>query len=230
MGPTNDFSEDSNRVRGRAFRSSVPSSVLDQIQTGVMRTVYRGVPFYKSPFDIALYLQLLAKLRPKTVIEIGTKHGGSALWFADTLAAHEIAGARVISVDINPIARLNDPRITFLVGDAKELAAILGEALLHLLPRPWLVIDDSSHRYEDAMAVLAFFHRHLRLGDYIVIEDGIVSQFSSESYANYEDGPSRAVTDFLARHGAHYAIDETLCDFYGTNVTYNPNAWLQRIS
>lgn len=229
MSPSDNLSEDNNRICGRAFRSSVPGRVLDQIQTGVMRTVYRGVPFYKSPFDIALYLQLLSRQRPGTVIEIGTKHGGGALWFADALAAHEIAGARVITVDINPIARLNDPRITFLTGDAKALAAALGETLLHSLPRPWLVIDDSSHRYEDVMAVLTFFHQHLRQGDYMVIEDGIVSQLSAGSYAHYDDGPNRAVADFLARDSTHYAVDEALCDFYGTNVTYNPNARLRRI-
>jgi cephalosporin hydroxylase len=66
----------------RSFASAIPSEVWDSVQHGTMRTLYRGVPFYKSPFDIALYLQLIGRVRPSTIIEVGTKYGGSALWFA----------------------------------------------------------------------------------------------------------------------------------------------------
>lgn len=214
-------------VRGRPFASSVPAEVMDRIQAGVMRTTYHGVPFFKSPFDIALYLQLLSKLRPRTVIEIGTKAGGSALWFADMLSA---AGeGRIVSVDIKPAAVIADPRITFLAGDAKDLGAVLSAELLARSPRPWLVVEDSSHRYPEVAAVLAFFHDHLHSGDYIVVEDGVVSQLTDPRYAIYEDGPNRAVTDFLRAHPDGYRIDEALCDHYGRNVTYNPNGWIRRV-
>ena len=46
---------------GRAFASAISADVLDRIQTGTMRTGYRNVPFFKSPFDISLYLQLLSR-------------------------------------------------------------------------------------------------------------------------------------------------------------------------
>lgn len=216
-------------VPGRPFRSSIGSDVLDRIQPGTMRTVYRGVPFFKSPFDIALYLQLLSRLAPRTVIEIGTKYGGSARWFADMLTAQEVPNARVVSVDIEPAAGFADPRITFLQGDAKSLGAVLTPALLQRCPRPWLVIEDSSHHYAETAATLAFFHTHLQSGDYIVVEDGVVAQLTGRQYRQYLDGPNRGVADFLARHGACYAIDTDLCDRFGYNATYNPNGWLRRL-
>lgn len=215
-------------AHGRPFASSVPGQILEQIQAGVMRTVYRGVPFFKSPFDIALYLQLLSKLRPRTVIEIGTKAGGSALWFADMLSVAGGDEARILSVDITPVATIQDPRITFLAGDAKDLGAVLREDLLARCPRPWLVVEDSSHLYPEVAAVLAFFHDRLRSGDYMVVEDGVVSQLTAARYAAYGDGPNRAVADFLASHRDSYSIDAALCDHYGRNVTYNPNGWLRR--
>ena len=46
---------------------------LDTVQAGVFRTRYKGVPFIKSPFDIGIYLQLLSRQRPRTVIEVGAK-------------------------------------------------------------------------------------------------------------------------------------------------------------
>ena len=216
-------------VQGRAFASTLGAPVLDRVQAGTMRTVYRGVPFYKSPFDIALYLQLLAKLAPRTVIEVGTKHGGSALWFADMLSAQGLADARVVSVDIESLATFTDPRIRFLRGDANDLGAVLTDDLLRACPRPWLVVEDSSPFLAEASAALAFFHAHLQSGDYIVVEDGVVSQLSGAHYRQYDHGPNRAVAQFLARHPDAYAIDTDLCDRYGHNATYNPNGWLRRV-
>lgn len=215
-------------AQGRTFDTAAPGTLLDGIQNGVMRSVYRGVPFLKSPFDIGIYLQLLSRLQPATVIEIGTKHGGSALWFADMLSAAGVADPRVVSVDIQPLAKFADPRITFLEGDAANLEPVLDRALLDSLPRPWLVVEDSSHRYEHSLAVLRFFHAHLRRGDCIAVEDGVVAHLGPAVYRQYENGPNRAVHDFLRECGGAYRIDAALCDFYGRNLTYNPNGYLVR--
>src|SRR5207248_2403618 len=130
------------KVAGRTFASKLPTRVLDGIQEGTLRTMYRGIACAKSPFDLALYLQLIASLRPRTVIEIGTHRGGSALWFADMLSAHRIEDPRVVSVDIEPVAELADERLTFLRGDAKKLGEALPPELLASCARPWLVVDD----------------------------------------------------------------------------------------
>lgn len=212
----------------RSFESSINTEVLDNVQRGTMSTVYRNVPFFKSPFDIAIYLQLLSRQAPRTVIEIGTKHGGSALWFADMLSMHATESTRVVSVDINPLAKFTDARITFLKGDANNLGDVLSHELLTSCPRPWLVIEDSSHRYAETMATLTYFHEQLQSGDYIVVEDGVLAQLSGAQYPLYENGPNRGVTDFLAKHGDQYEIDSTLCDHFGYNATYNPNGWLRR--
>ena len=215
-------------VNGRTFDSDVPGGVLGQVQAGTMRTRYRGVPFFKSPFDIGLYLQLLSRLAPRTVIEVGTRFGGSALWFADMLCAQGVPSPRVIGVDIDPQAGFVDPRITFLRGDASRLGDVLTRDLLAGLVHPLLVVEDSSHFYEHSKAVLEFFDPWLHAGDYVVVEDGIVSQMPGEIYQRYENGPNRAVAEFLARRGDDYEIDASLCDHYGRNVTYNPNGWLRR--
>ncbi len=211
----------------RPFKSALSAPTLDAIQHGALRTVYRGVPCLKDPFDIGLYLQLFSRLRPRSVIEIGTKFGGSALFFADMLTIHG-ANGRVISVDIESKAEFSDPRITFITGDALDLGRSLPVSLLLSLQRPFLVVEDSSHLVETSTAVLEFFDKWLDPGDYIVVEDGILSQFSCNQSERYQDGPNRAVAAFLARHPGRYEIDKELCDHYGYNATFNPNAWLRR--
>ena len=208
-------------------RTEVPARLLESIQHGVMRTRYRGLAFLKSPFDVVLYLQLIERMRPHAVIEIGTKEGGSALWFADTMRAYGLDG-RVISVDIEASPHVRDERITFLEGDATCLGDSALPDELDGLPHPWLVTEDSAHRLETSLAVLEFFDPLLQGGDYIVIEDGVVGSLPGEEYERYENGPTRALAAFLATRGNDYEVDTALCDFFGTNVTYNPNGWLRR--
>ncbi len=211
----------------RSFSSALPSSVLGNIQTGVLRTTYRGVLFLKSPFDVIIYLQLIQQLRPQTVIEIGTKKGGSALWFADMLTLHGIK-PQIISVDINPQTEVSDSRIRFLQGDAFKLGEVLKDDLLLTLAHPFLVIEDSAHFYETTLSTLEFFDPYLQSGDYIVIEDGIVADMPDSQYAVYESGPNRAVTKFMETTENRYTIDTALCDYFGYNYTYNPNGYLRR--
>ena len=214
---------------GRSFTPAFDAAIFDSVQNGTMKTVYRGVPFFKSPFDVVVYLQLLSRQKPKTVIEVGTKFGGSALWFADMMSADGAKDCRVVSVDIKPMAKFSDDRILFLEGDANALAEVLSLDLLSQLPRPWLVVEDSSHFYAETAAVLSFFHEWLRTGDYIVVEDGIVDHLSAEFYRQYDNGPNRALSDFLNQYTNLYEIDAGLCDHFGFNVTYNPNGWLRRL-
>jgi cephalosporin hydroxylase len=216
-------------VLGRPIRGALPPDVLDGIQAGVLRMTYRGVPCLKSPFDLALYLLLIQRLRPRTVIEIGTKHGGSALWFADMLSLHGVEGAHVISIDVEPPPVFADDRVKLIRGDAAALGDALSGRMMSELAHPLLVVEDSSHLYDDVLAVLEFFNGHLSAGDYVVVEDGNLSQFSHPMYERFEDGPNRAVAEFLTRHGGEYAIDTELCDYFGYNVTYNPNGWLRRL-
>jgi cephalosporin hydroxylase len=210
-----------------AYASALPPQLLDDLQRGVMATCYKGLRLLKSPFDLALYLQLLDQLRPGSVIEIGSFEGGSSVWFADQMAALGLA-PRVLAIDRDREPLHHDPRVRFLKGDAEALGKVLDQRLLAEWPRPWLVVEDSAHTRAASLAVLEFFDAHLRPGDYIVVEDGVVRHLPGEVYRRYEDGPCRALTAFLKDRKGRYEVDRTLCDFYGRNVTYNPGGWLRR--
>lgn len=75
--------------------------------------------------------------------------------------------------------------------------------------------------------MLNYFDKIVLTGDYIVVEDGVVADLPGEHYELYEDEPNRVVAQFLEETGSRYQIDEALCDFYGHNITYCPNAWLK---
>lgn len=217
-------------IRGRQIRSyasDIPKAFLDRLQASVHHYTYKNVQLVKSPFELALYPLLLWDLRPRTILEIGSKEGGSALWFADMTGMLGI-DSHVVSIDLLPVEGIRHDRITFLGGDGRNLAASLSEEFLAGLPHPWLVIEDADHLEATSKAVLEFFDPHLEAGDYIVIEDGILSSLFPETYPGCSSGPHQALKRFLSRHGDRYLMDSRYCDFYGHNVTWASNGFLRK--
>jgi cephalosporin hydroxylase len=211
----------------RPWKTALAPANLHGIQQSLHNYTYRGVPMLKNPFDVALYQLLLWNLKPRTIFEIGSKSGGSGLWFGDLLKTFQIDG-RVISIDIVRVDSVTHPAVTFMEGNGRELAKTLSPDFLQSLPRPWLVIEDADHSYETSKAVLEFFDPLLRKDEYIVVEDGIISDLENDPDCN--SGPHRALKEFLPMHRGEYEIDGTYCDFFGYNLTWCTNGFLKKIS
>src|SRR3972149_5495785 len=189
----------------RSWRSAIPLSLHVSFYRGIVEYQYRGIAMQKHPVEIALYLQLLWELKPRTIIEIGSFAGGSAAWLADTLNSYGIDG-RVVSIDVDPPSPPYLPdSVKFLRGDANDLVSTLTADLLATLPRPWLIIEDASHQYAATLAVLHFFNPLLQSGEYIVVEDANVSEMGID--ARLHGGPARAVAEFLRDRENDYEID-----------------------
>jgi len=209
----------------RSFATTLGHANLRIIQAATHRYAWRDVPLWKNPFDFANYWRLLWQYKPRTVIEIGSKYGGSALWLAEMMALYGIDG-QVLSVDIAPPQGVSHPRVEFLHGDAANLAPSLPPERLEALPRPWLIIEDSSHQAAHCLAAIEYLDRHMQPGDVLVVEDGIVADLGVAP--QYGGGPNAAVRAFIARRPGQYRLLTEYCDFWGENVTWNPNGyWLK---
>jgi cephalosporin hydroxylase len=89
-----------------------------------------------------------------------------------------------------------------------------------------LVIDDAAHTYEDVLKALNKFHKVVSKESYFIVEDGVVS-FTGVA-DNYGGGPRKAIDEFLQTNN-DFIVDRSLCDFFGTNATFNPDGYLKRI-
>ncbi len=210
----------------RSYISSIPRENLTKLQAATMRYTWRGVLCNKNPFDLALYPMLLWEAKPGTIIEIGSKMGGSALWLDDLCIRFGLQ-TKLVSIDIDQRAKVRRNSITFWQGDGRDLRAVLTPEILAGLPRPWIVIEDADHHYLTTKAVIEFFAPVTRPGDYLLIEDGICDSFGNQH--RYDGGPNRAVTEFLAGRPGIFEVDTRWCDFFGFNVTWNPNGYLRRL-
>ena len=213
-------------MNGHYTYSDIDYELLMKIQQGTMAYRYRGLALQKNPFDLALYLLLLDKARPRTLIEVGSFQGGSALWFAEQASILGL-NLQVISIDIEAPSPVANPSVSFLQGDARELVSVLPFQLISELPRPLMVVEDSSHMAGTTAAVLEFFDAWLRPGEYIVIEDGILSDMRVAHL--YDGGPLCAIEAFLEKSVGRYEVDRELCDYFGRNVTWNVDGYLRRL-
>lgn len=186
--------------RQATFGTDIPHHIHGMSQ-GVSECLqWKGQILFKSAFDLAIYQMLFAELRPATVIEIGSGNGGSAIWFADLMRCLEIKG-HIYSLDLHK-PRVNDPQVTFLVGDCANIESILHPDTLASWPTPWLVIEDA---HVNVATVLDFFDRFLRSGDYLVVED-------SKKKEN-------VIGKFLLGRRHKYRVDTRYTDLLGKNAT-----------
>jgi cephalosporin hydroxylase/predicted SAM-dependent methyltransferase len=211
----------------RTWNTALPHDLMMSIQNSLHNYSYRGVPIQKNPFDFAIYPFLIWKLKPQTIIEIGSKSGGSALWFGDLLNNFAIEG-HVYSVDIVKVTKYSHSNVTFMEGDGQNLQETFSSDFLKKLPRPLLVIEDADHSYQTSKAVLDFFHPYLEQNEYIVIEDGIISDIVQDK--SYSSGPHQALKAFLAEYNNEYEIDSEYCDFFAYNLTWATNGYLKKLT
>ena len=214
-------------ARNRLSQGSLlPKALLKTIQYGTLAYTYKGVPTLKDPFDWALYPLLLWETKPGTIVEIGSNRGGSALWMADLVRSFALS-CHIHSIDITRVTDIQADGVTFHGGDARNLSAVLGVDFMRGLARPLLVIEDADHHATTTLAVLRFFDPWLRPGEYIVIEDGILTDMRKAKA--HGGGPRRAIEEFLAERGGDYVVDTRYCDWFGRNLTWNVNGFLRRI-
>ena len=131
---------------------------------------YRCWPCFKLPEDLWVYRRLIEQAHPAVIVELGTHHGGSALWFADQLSA--LCGkGDVITVDLRERDVPTDDRITYVVGDLADMSDMVKEIVDG---RRAMVVEDAAHRYEVTLAALRLYEPLVPKGSYFVVEDTIV--------------------------------------------------------
>jgi cephalosporin hydroxylase len=202
--------------------------------------LYAGVPIAKFPEDLRVYEHLIWNARPNVVIELGTQHGGSALWFRDRLRAlasyHRLPNPRVISIDVDvAAARSNlearDPSygqtIDLVEGDVLDpsLPALIADRLP--ADSRCLVVEDSLHTYETTIAALRGFARFVPPGGFFVVEDGCVDIEEMRISEDWPRGVLPALHEWLgSAEGSAFQIRRGR-ELYG--VSCHPEGFWERV-
>jgi cephalosporin hydroxylase len=189
----------------------------------VSSTRYFGVQTLKNPLDFWIYQELITNIRPDVIIEVGNRFGGSALALAhlcDLMGKGRIIGLDVDHEQLSPITRAHQ-RITLLEGDACGLFQQVREMIDP--EEQVLVIEDSSHTYDNTLNVLTTFSPLVKPGGYFIVEDSICHHGLT---VGPNPGPFEAIEAFIAA-GSRFVTDRTLEAFM---ITWNPKGFLKCIS
>ncbi len=188
------------------------------------RMHYRGVRILKFPSDLWNYQEIFAERRIDWVVETGTRHGGSALYFADLLQLNGASG-RVISIDVDAAANMvgAHPRIDFLLGDTGS-AAVAADVRRRLPASrgPLFAILDSDHRKAHVLRELELLCPILRQGDYLVVEDTCINGHPLRE--DFGPGPYEALEEFIGTHPGAFERDLAREQKFG--FTFAPRGYL----
>jgi cephalosporin hydroxylase len=205
-------------LKERTRNSVFDTNIVGRLMVGKYKNTYTNIPFLKDVVSQHLYLELIKKLKPKTVIDLGTAFGGSALWFSKY-----VPEARVVTFDIKDIRYENSKHqtnIDFYCIDIEDKSAV--HNVLKNYPHPWLVCEDCHLHAKNLMDV---FDPNMKTGDYIVFEDTHPSNpdkcgmsLESEEYTceSWSLEKLNRVEDEMKTH-ENYKIDTQIQDFYGYN-------------
>jgi len=195
---------------------------LQKIVNGHHKVTYRGIKMIKNPFDYLLYQMIINEVKPDLIIEVGTNHGGAALYMSDMLDL--IGKGEIHTIDITEYPMdervINNKRIKRFLGgyQAYDLKNCEGYEKI-------LVIDDGSHLYEHTLEILQKFQDVVTPDSYFIVEDGALIHIGLTK--DYGGGPVRAIEEFLQTND-NYIIDRNWCDFFGKNATFNTNGFLKK--
>lgn len=218
--------------------SELPVAAWEVLWKNSSWHTWKGMFLSQCVSEIVIYPMLVAELKPKTIIELGTFNGGSAVWLADQLEIFDIEGT-VYTVDINQSLieekAWADTRIRFIKGDINHIDSVLPSELLSKLPHPWLVIEDCHANFT---GVLNYFHNNgFQSGDYLIVDDTNPAQWEIESWRTWTiESELQFLPDklnilraWLEERQDQYLVDTYYTDLFGRNGLKSSNAILKRV-
>lgn len=186
---------------------------------------YRGLNMMKNPFDLVVYEEILWELKPTVIIEIGNAFGGFSLWLSDRMKI--IGGnSKFITIDLNSAGDINlqdfkSDKFISIIGNCND-PEVIKKVKMHIgKDDRVLIIEDSSHTFENTTQVLENYKDIVSIGSYLVIEDGICDILD----LGINPGPMKAVEKWIGNN-PNFEVDRSRERYI---MTYNPKGYLKRL-
>ncbi len=206
----------------------IPQELREQFTDAFWRshawraTTWLGEPVSTPPTDLVAYQELISRVAPDWIIEIGTGNGGRALFLASVCEL--VSRGQVVSIDLKKAEdRPSHPRITYLTANPVQAQTVdrvremVGES-----PNA-LVILGSCLKRGRMVKEFQLYAPFVPLGSYLVMEGTVVN--GHPVWPSFGPGPAEAVKWVINNRG-DFAPDPAM-ERYG--LTFNPNGFLKRV-
>lgn len=212
---------------------------------------WMGRPIIQYPQDIVGLQELIWRVRPDLIVEMGIAHGGSLIFNASMLALLDYddavscgtmldpasPGRRVLGVDIdirqhNRAAIESHPmasRIEMIEGSSIDPQVVARVRQFAADYATVMVILDSNHTHEHVLAELEAYASLATVGSYCIVFDTLVEDVPEKYFENRPwgkgDNPKTAVREFLQQH-AEFELDKEIET--KLLITVAPDGFLRR--
>ena len=202
---------------------------------------WMGRPIIQLPDDMLRIQELIYKIKPDVVLEIGVAHGGSLIFYASLMEA--MGKGRVIGVDLEIRAHNRVEieshemfhRIDLIEGDSTDEKTIeLVKKYINNTDKV-MVLLDGNHSYEHVLRELTLYGKLVSKDSYILAMDGIQRDLVGAQRSNEDwiwNNAANAAENFV-ENNKNFVIDYPLPLFNEGNVispvTYWPSAYIRKI-
>jgi cephalosporin hydroxylase len=169
-----------------------------------------------------MYQELLYTLKPDFILETGTRHGGSALFYCQMM---DLIGVpcEVVTVDIEKLTNPpQHPRLTYLTGSSTAPEMVAEVKRRAAGKKQVFVVLDSDHSCDHVLAEMRAYHDIVTPGSYMIVEDTNVN--GHPVYPAHGPGPMEALQQFLPENGNFEIMKQ--CEKF--LFTMHPNGWLRK--
>lgn len=187
-------------------------------------TYFMGKNVFKCPNDLWIYQEILWENKPDCIIECGTFHGGSTLYYAKLFDMMGIDGT-IITIDVDAMPDMpQHPRINYLLGSSTSPQILEKVKELIKDKKRVMVILDSDHTCDHVYKELELYHGFVTPGQYLVVEDSNINGHPVYSGFGQGPGPMEAMEKFLPNH-AEFETDSSKEKFM---MSFNPKGYLKK--
>ena len=90
----------SERAKEIGIKSQIEMKTYVMAQGIHKSMTWKGIPVYKTTYDFTLYSMMIWDIKPKTIIEIGSAEGGTAVWMGDLCQSYGLNDTMIYSMDL----------------------------------------------------------------------------------------------------------------------------------
>lgn len=191
------------------------------------RTYYLGILTQQFPTDLWMIQEIITEIKPDFVIETGTYHGGSSLFYADILDRVNERG-KVITVDIDPRIEKASTHALFrnrvhVIKGNSVFPEVIDQIAQIIKGGSVLVTLDSLHTKEHVLEEMRLYSKFVTPGSYLIVQDTNIN--GHPVYPSFGPGPMEAVEEFL-KTTRDFEVDRSRERYM---LTAYPSGFLKRI-
>lgn len=169
---------------------------------------WQGLPMFQNPGDLLAISDLLWRIQPELLVEIGSGYGGSTIFYKGLMRDYN-EQAVLVSIDDNPPYQTmldhplgKSPMLQLLHGQSRDERVLSAVRLAARSAERIVVMHDGSHSFEQVYADLLVYSELVTLGSFLIVQDTKLDRIERKP------GPLAAVRQFLNGPGkGRFVID-----------------------